>query len=106
MSGKRVGQNTATIVPQCRFCFTEYDYHLSRPRASLLRISTYSCLTAQGEANAQHNLGICFARGVGVAEDRARAEELLARAERQGHPGAAAARRELWLEDGVSTATP
>ena len=52
----------------------------------------------QGEVNAQHNLGICFAQGVGVAQDRQRAAELLELAAKQGHEGAAAARQELVQE--------
>ena len=41
----------------------------------------------EGLAAAQHGLGVCLARGRGVARDLAGAEEALRRAAAQGHPG-------------------
>ena len=86
----------------CSSLFTQvgFSYYLgegvAKDEAEAAR--WFGLAAAQGEANAQHNLGICFGRGVGVAKDIARADELLERAEQQGHPGAAAARQELAQE--------
>jgi TPR repeat protein len=48
----------------------------------------YHLAADQGHADAQHNIGICYARGTGVAQDDAEAARWFRLAADQGHAGA------------------
>lgn len=54
--------------------------------------NTYNTALVQqaesGDAYAQNGLGVCFANGVGVTQDYAKAVEWLTKSANQGHPGA------------------
>ena len=62
-------------------------------------VGWFGLAAEQGEPNAMHNLGMCYAQGVGVPRaDKLRALELLARAAQKGHGGARAAYETLAAE--------
>jgi len=62
-------------------------------------VGWFGLAAEQGEPNAMHNLGMCYAQGVGVPRaDKLRALELLARAAQKGHGGARAAYEMLAAE--------
>jgi TPR repeat protein len=55
-------------------------------------VELYAKAAAQGNADAQYNLGACYANGSGVAQDFKAAAAWLAKAAASGHPDAPAAR--------------
>ena len=62
-------------------------------------VGWFGLAAEQGEPNAMHNLGMCYAQGVGVPRaDQRRALELLAGAAQKGHEGARAAYETLAAE--------
>ena len=61
---------------------------MAKDRAGSAAVKCLHKAAEQGDADAQFNLGLCYSKGEGVAQDKAAAAKWLRKAAEQGHQAA------------------